>query len=100
MIKSAYALKNGKNVVIFPEGARTRNGKLLPFKKGFAILSKELNIPVVPVVIKGAFESLPINKSLPSPFKISVEFLNPVYPENKSYDEIVKIVYDEISKKL
>jgi long-chain acyl-CoA synthetase len=100
LIKSAYALKNGKNVVIFPEGARTRDGKLLPFKKGFAILSKELNIPVVPVVIKGAFESLPINKSLPSPFKISVEFLKPVYPENKSYDKIVKIVYDEISKKL
>jgi long-chain acyl-CoA synthetase len=100
LIKSAYALKNGKNVVIFPEGARTRDDKLLPFKKGFAILSKELNIPVVPVVIKGAFESLPINKSLPRPSKISVEFLNLVYPENKSYDEIVKIVYDEISKKL
>jgi len=100
LIKSAYTLKNGKNVVIFPEGARTRDGKLLPFKKGFAILSKELNIPIVPVVIKGAFESLPINKSLPSPFKISVEFLNPVYPENKSYDEIVKIVYDEILKSL
>jgi long-chain acyl-CoA synthetase len=100
LIKSAYALKNGKNVIIFPEGARTRDSKLLPFKKGFAILSKELNIPVVPVVIKGAFESLSINKSLPSPSKISVEFLKPVYPENKSYDEIVKIVYDEISKKL
>jgi long-chain acyl-CoA synthetase len=100
LIKSAYTLKNGKNVVIFPEGARTRDGKLLPFKKGFAILSKELDTPVVPVVIKGAFESLPIYKSLPSPFKISVEFLKPVYPENKSYDEIVKIVYDEISKKL
>jgi long-chain acyl-CoA synthetase len=100
LIKSAYALENGKNVVIFPEGARTRDGKLLPFKKGFSILSKELNIPVIPVVIKGAFESLPINKSLPIPFKISVEFLKPVYPENKSYDEIVKIVYDEISKKL
>jgi long-chain acyl-CoA synthetase len=100
LIKSVYVLKNGKNVVIFPEGARTRDGKLLPFKKGFAILSKELNIPVVPVVIKGAFESLPINKSLPSLSKISVEFLNPVYPENKSYDEIVKIIYDEISKKL
>ncbi|MFN3356333.1 MAG: 1-acyl-sn-glycerol-3-phosphate acyltransferase [Pseudomonas sp.] len=47
LIKSAAVIKSGKNLVIFPEGARTRDGSLLPFKKGFAILSKELNIPVI-----------------------------------------------------
>ncbi|MGL5053708.1 MAG: AMP-binding protein, partial [Cetobacterium sp.] len=44
---AAKILKDGKNLVIFPEGARTRDGELQEFKKSFAILSKELQIPVV-----------------------------------------------------
>ncbi|MEJ2637844.1 MAG: AMP-binding protein, partial [Calditrichia bacterium] len=45
--KMAAALKNGKNVMIFPEGTRTKDGELGKFKKTFAILSRELNVPVV-----------------------------------------------------
>lgn len=74
LIKASALLRMGKNIVIFPEGARTRDGSLLEFKKGFAVLSKELDVPVIPVVIKGAFESLPINKRFPSPHKITIEF--------------------------
>ncbi|OHD14946.1 MAG: hypothetical protein A2Z98_03200, partial [Spirochaetes bacterium GWB1_27_13] len=43
--KIALVLKNNKNVVIFPEGARTRDGNLMEFKKTFAILAKVLNVP-------------------------------------------------------
>lgn len=100
LIKASSMLKRGKNIVIFPEGARTRDGSLLEFKKGFAILSKELNIPVVPVVIKGAFESLPINKTFPKPHKIKLKFLEPVYPENRDYQQVVSEVYDRIKVNL
>ncbi|MEZ0323328.1 MAG: AMP-binding protein [Hydrogenothermaceae bacterium] len=100
LLKSASVLKKGKNLVIFPEGARTRDGNLLEFKKSFAILSRELNIPVVPVVIKGAFESFPINSKFPKPRKITVEFLEVVYPQEKSYDDIVREVYNKIDSKL
>jgi long-chain acyl-CoA synthetase len=53
--KLAEVLKKGKNLMIFPEGTRTLNGKLGEFKQTFAILSQELQIPVIPVAIKGLF---------------------------------------------
>ncbi|MBK3332412.1 AMP-binding protein [Persephonella atlantica] len=97
--KTAMLLKKGKNVVIFPEGARTRDGKLLLFKKSFAILSKTVKVPVVPVVISGAFQSLPIGKKFPRPHKIKVKFLKPVYP-TLSVEEIVKETQQRIEKEL
>jgi len=98
--KTATLLKKGKNVVIFPEGARTRDGKLLPFKKSFAILSKELNIPVVPVAIKGAYNVFPIGSKFPKPGKVSISFLEPVYPENKTEDQILEESYKKILDKI
>ncbi len=98
--KVAFILKRGKNVVIFPEGARTRDGNLLPFKKSFAILSKELDIPVVPVVIKGAYQSLPIDKKVPKPVKIHIHFLKPIFPDKKDYEEIKNQVFNSIKDEL
>lgn len=100
LIKASAVLRKGKNIVIFPEGARTRDGSLLEFKKGFAILSKELDVAVVPVVIKGAFESLPIHKSFPQPHKIELRFLEPVYPQDKDYQQILSEVYNRIKQNL
>ncbi len=96
--KTAYILKNGKSILIFPEGARTRDGNLMEFKKFFAILSKELNKPIQPIVIKGAFEAFPIGSKLPKPKKIKIMYLNPIYPDEKSIDDLVKISRKEIEK--
>ncbi|MBO6060059.1 MAG: 1-acyl-sn-glycerol-3-phosphate acyltransferase, partial [Bacteroidaceae bacterium] len=59
ILRMAKVLRQGKNLVIFPEGARTHDGKMQEFKKTFAILSKELNVPILPVRIEGAFEAMP-----------------------------------------
>jgi long-chain acyl-CoA synthetase len=88
--KTAWALRLGKVAVIFPEGARTRDGKLLPFKKGFAILSKELDIPVVPTALIGTYESMSIKDKLPKPKKIKVVFGEPILPQGMSYEELVQ----------
>ncbi len=97
---AAKVLKEGKNLVIFPEGARTRDGEIQEFKKTFAILSKELNIPVVPFAIKGAYELMPYGKNKPSSGKMSVTILDKVSSENKTVEEILKLTKQEIMNSL
>jgi long-chain acyl-CoA synthetase len=99
--KMAEVLKEKKNLIIFPEGTRTKDGTLGDFKKTFAILSRELNVPIVPVSIHGAFEAMPRGRIFPTPFRrIRVEFLKPVYPGNHSYDTLSDIVRSLIQRKL
>ena len=93
---AATILKNGKNLVIFPEGARTRDGKLLEFKKSFAILAKELDVDIVPFGIRGAYEAFPADKKLPKFSKVEIEFFPPISPTGKSYDQIVSESRDVI----
>ena len=101
ILKLAEVLKRGKNVIIFPEGSRTRTGKLADFKKTFAILSRELQVPILPVCIRGAFEALPRSRHFVSPHKIEVEFLTPVVPDrNLSYDEIANQVKQVINRRI
>lgn len=96
--KLAEVLKNGKNIIIFPEGTRTNSGKLGSFKKAFAILSHELNVPVVPVSIKGAFEALPKGSKIPRPWKkIRVKFHKPIYPAGLDYDALLERVFNQLS---
>ena len=82
-------VKAGKNVLIFPEGARTKDGKVTEFKKVFAIIAKELNVDVQCLGIKGAFEAYSRYMKFPKPKKIEVAVLEKFKPEG-TYDEIVE----------
>lgn len=85
----AANIKAGKNVLIFPEGARTKDGKVAEFKKVFAIIAKELNVDVQCLGIKGAFEAYSRYMKFPKPKKIEVAVLEKFKPEG-TYDEIVE----------
>ena len=99
ILKLSEVLKKGKNVIIFPEGSRSYDGEMVPFKKTFAILSKELNVPVVPVCIRGAYDVLPRGSKWIKPKKIEVEYLPPVMPANgDTYDSISDKVRDSIQR--
>lgn len=99
--KLASVLKKEKNIIIFPEGTRTRDGEIGSFKKTFAILARELNIPIVPVAIDGAFNAMPRGTKIPRPMKkISVKFLEPVYPVNETYDSLKDKVFEMVSNSL
>jgi len=90
-------LKQGRNIAIFPEGTRTRDGKVGSFKKAFAILSKELDVPVVPVRIEGAYEAMPRGKHIPVSHKVVVTYLPVVKPtEDDTYDTLADKVRDVI----
>lgn len=88
--KIVEIIKQGKNIFIFPEGTRTKDGNLSEFKKVFAIISKELNIPITCLKIDGAFEAYSRYDKLPKPKKVTVEYIGEILPENLTYDEIVE----------
>jgi 1-acyl-sn-glycerol-3-phosphate acyltransferase len=60
-------LKEGNGVCLFPEGTRTRDGKIAAFKPGFGLLCRRGNAAVVPAVVDGAFECWPRHKKIFSP---------------------------------
>ncbi len=82
-------LREGNNLLIFPEGARSRNGELQEFKKFFAILSKELNIPVTVLGLDGAFEALPFGARMIRRSKLYIEVIQDIDPSNLTIEEIV-----------
>lgn len=101
ILKLSEVLKQGKNVIIFPEGSRSFDGDMVPFKKTFAILSKELNVPVVPVCIRGAYGVLPRGSRWIKSKKIEVEYLPPIMPKDgDTYESVSDKVRDSIQKVL
>ena len=86
----ATAIRDGKNVVIFPEGVRSRDGKMREFKKTFAILAKETNTMVVPFGIKGAYELYPADAKRPNRGEVEIKFFEPICTKDLSYDEIIE----------
>ena len=75
---SAYVIKNGRSLSVFPEGGRSFDGNLMEFKKGVGILAVEMGTPVVPVLVQGAFEALPRGAAFPKFKKITVTFGKPL----------------------
>lgn len=81
------AIKQGKSLLIFPEGTRTTTGEVGEFKKTFAILAKELNVPIIPCSIHGAYEAMPKHSKFPRPYKVTVDYLDPIYPQAEDTHE-------------
>jgi len=74
-------LKRGEMVLIFPEGTRTDNGEIGTLKPGFLSVAKRAAVPLVPIVVEGAFESWPKGQSIPMPKVIQVEIGRAITPE-------------------
>ncbi|MDD2539898.1 MAG: lysophospholipid acyltransferase family protein [Desulfuromonadaceae bacterium] len=62
MDEAAATIRHGKSVVLFPEGTRTPDGNLLPFKRGGFILARKAAVPVIPVTINGSGRINPANQ--------------------------------------
>ena len=101
ILKLAKVLREGHRIIIFPEGARTHDGQTIPFKKTFAILAKELNVPIVPVCIRGAYEALPRSSSFIKTGHIEVAFLPAIVPsKDMTYEEMTSQTQDAIDQRL
>ena len=75
-------LDNGSSLVIFPEGTRSRDGKMLPFKDGAFKLAQEAGVPVIPVAIHGSGLALPVAGLIfRNRVRIRVRVLDPLDPK-------------------
>ncbi len=79
--KTLERLKIGEKVLIFPEGTRTPNGQLQPFKGGLAVIARRAKVPLLPVAIEGAFDAWPRKQKLPRPHAIQVVIGPPISVE-------------------
>ena len=84
--KAENTLKDGMSLVIFPEGSRTWDGKMIPFKRGAFMLASEFNLPVVPLTIEGSFARMPRYTYNINPGRITVTIHKPIYPGPKGFN--------------
>jgi 1-acyl-sn-glycerol-3-phosphate acyltransferase len=90
-IKSTIAdaektLQNGTSVVIFPEGSRSWNGKMIPFKRGAFMLAGEFKLPVVPITIDGSFKAMPRTTYNVKPGNITLTIHKPIFPGERGFN--------------
>ena len=83
------AVDRGYNVLVFPEGRHTTDGKMLPFRNGIGLLAKNLGIPVLPMRIDGLFEIKNAGKKFTAPWRIGVKIGRPItFPSDANADQI------------
>ena len=92
--KAAGKLKNGNSVVVFPEGTRTRTGKMTKFKRGAFMLAQELSLPIVPITLIGSFERLHRNTLKVYPGVIKMTVHAPISPEKFTSDGMSEIMHE------
>jgi long-chain acyl-CoA synthetase len=63
---AAQVLRKQGSLLLFPEGTRTRDGAMKPFKRGVAKLALETQTPILPISIKGAYQIFPAHRRMPS----------------------------------
>ena len=80
MRAGAYGLKQGNNLVLYPEGERSIDGTPKKFKKGAAILSAHMKVPIYPVALEGFYDAWPRHRNFPRPAKLHVQFGEPIRP--------------------
>ena len=80
LAKAGAAVRGGTSIVVFPEGTRSRTGRVQPFKKGPFVVAKEAGVPVIPIAISGSGAITPSHQLLVRPGTIRVAAGDPVDP--------------------
>jgi long-chain acyl-CoA synthetase len=98
MRAGAYGLRQGRPLILYPEGERSIDGTPKLFKKGAAILSVHLQVPIVPVAIAGFYEVWPRNKSFQGFKPLKIIFGDPILPPPES--EASESAYEQLTAEL
>ena len=109
-VRSTYrraekVLQGGASLMVFPEGSRTKTGRINRFKKGAFALADELQLPVVPMTINGSYDILPPQRDghfiHRHPLRLTIH--KPIYPQSQGPENMQRLMdesFDAISSSL
>lgn len=94
IVDARKRLRNGMSLVVFPEGTRTQDGRMNPFKKGAFKLAIDFQLPLVPITIDGAYDILPRTSSILNIKygKITLTIHKPITPPTSTKYDIESIM--------
>ena len=92
--KTIEKIKAGNSIIIFPEGTRSEDGKIGPFKKGSNLIASRSKSPMVPVTIIGSGDIIKKGSAVVTPGLVKVIISPPVEPKNnkKENEEILESI--------
>jgi len=98
MRAGAFGLRQGRPLILYPEGERSIDGTPKVFKKGAAILSIHMQVPIVPMAIEGFYEAWPRNKPFQKFAPLKMVFGDPIFPPPES--EASEAAYEKLTAEL
>jgi long-chain acyl-CoA synthetase len=98
MRAGAFGLRHSRVLILYPEGERSIDGTPRTFKKGAAILSIHLQVPIVPVAIEGFYEAWPRGRQFQKFTPVKIQFGDPIYPPAES--EASEAAYEKLTGEL
>ena len=90
--KAKEQLTEGVSMVLFPEGARTKTGKMTRFQRGAFQIAIDMKLPIVPLTINGAYDILKIGTALIKPGKMELTIHEPIPTEALTEEDIAKLM--------
>lgn len=99
LTEAAAKIRNGVSVLIFPEGTRSWDGNILPFKKGGFVLSVDAGVPIVPIIIFNTGSIMPKGKLFIRTQSVRMDILTPIPTSGytrKTKDDLMEFVRNTI----
>jgi len=104
MKRGLECIQKGYTMLIFPEGTRTRDGKMQEFKGGAAKLAIDAGVDIIPVRIDGAWDIYPPHQKSPNilrfgrRYPLNISFGKPIEPSEKSVEELTAQIQGEVER--
>ena len=88
IVEAKKVTEEGVSIIMFPEGSRTKNGELSPFRRGAYKVAIDMGLPIVPVTINGPFDIMRVKTLTLNPGKLELTIHKPIPTANLDTDDI------------